>query len=469
MTYESHNGRSVDPANAPTEPVEFFFEGRRMQARSGDSLAKALAGNRVTTLGHSVKFGRPRGVMCARGRCSACLVEVDREPGVKACVTPVRAGMRVVRQDFKPAYGFLLTAAIRYLPFPAGFYFRFFPKPKLVREMFLATLRGMAGVGRVDPGNARELTPAADDPGRLARLKPHYDIVVVGAGLSGLAATAELAPGGRDILWVNDYYHEFGHGAGPTSDDLGRRRGDMLATVARQDNVTRVFGTTAQGFYPPNELLLEQDFHTVGPEPSNRAKTRVVTANHFIFATGDHDVVPLFANNDLPGVFGERALRLLLTRDGWIPGRRALAIGDSPGIQRVRTLLEKFGVSIATALTVGDASSPRLLSADGDEWVQRVRYIDETGAQQTIGCDLVVAALPGQPAFELPQQAGFGYTLSDDARPDMRVMIPNERTITTDTSSCHVIGGAAGIRDRNDRVSDAVAVARRLLTERAHG
>ena len=41
--------------------------------------------------------GSPRGLFCGMGLCFDCLVCVDGRPGVRACVTAVRDGMRVDR------------------------------------------------------------------------------------------------------------------------------------------------------------------------------------------------------------------------------------------------------------------------------------------------------------------------------------------------------------------------------------
>ena len=37
--------------------------------------------------------GSPRGLFCGIGNCYECLVTVDGVPNVRACVTPVAAGM----------------------------------------------------------------------------------------------------------------------------------------------------------------------------------------------------------------------------------------------------------------------------------------------------------------------------------------------------------------------------------------
>ena len=96
----NENSATVSPVPpgqdaASRDTVSFTFEGRTMQARVGDSVAVALIRNGVEILSHSVKYSRPRGLFCARGRCVTCLLEINREPGIKSCITPVEAGMNV--------------------------------------------------------------------------------------------------------------------------------------------------------------------------------------------------------------------------------------------------------------------------------------------------------------------------------------------------------------------------------------
>jgi predicted molibdopterin-dependent oxidoreductase YjgC len=75
-------------------PVTIEVDGEALAAYPGESLAAALlaAGRRAfrTTAG-----GEPRGPFCNMGVCFDCLVEVDGEANVRACMTPVREGMRV--------------------------------------------------------------------------------------------------------------------------------------------------------------------------------------------------------------------------------------------------------------------------------------------------------------------------------------------------------------------------------------
>ncbi len=78
--------------------VEILLEGRRVEAYEGETVATALLAEGYiatrTTVG-----GEPRGVFCGMGVCFDCLVVVDGIPNTRACVTWVRDGMQVSRQD----------------------------------------------------------------------------------------------------------------------------------------------------------------------------------------------------------------------------------------------------------------------------------------------------------------------------------------------------------------------------------
>lgn len=86
--------------------VGFTFDGRAMEGIEGEPIAAALHATGVRTLSHSPVRHRPRGLFCAIGNCSSCLMQVDGEPNVRVCTEPLRAGMRVETQrgrgDIRP-------------------------------------------------------------------------------------------------------------------------------------------------------------------------------------------------------------------------------------------------------------------------------------------------------------------------------------------------------------------------------
>ncbi len=67
-----------------TAPVVISVDGEPVEAAAGTPLGAVL---------HARGFP----LFCGMGVCFDCLVTVDGRGGVRACTTPVRAGMRVER------------------------------------------------------------------------------------------------------------------------------------------------------------------------------------------------------------------------------------------------------------------------------------------------------------------------------------------------------------------------------------
>jgi len=79
------------------ETVKFTFDGKSLEGLAGEPIAAALHANGIKEL--KEHGGRPRGLFCAIGNCSSCLMEVDGIPNIRVCVEPLRDGMRVCRQE----------------------------------------------------------------------------------------------------------------------------------------------------------------------------------------------------------------------------------------------------------------------------------------------------------------------------------------------------------------------------------
>ena len=78
--------------------ITIYLDGEPLEAEEGEPLAAALWANDVRVLRWSEKRGEPRGLFCALGRCTDCVMTVDGRPNVRTCVTPAREEMRVERQ-----------------------------------------------------------------------------------------------------------------------------------------------------------------------------------------------------------------------------------------------------------------------------------------------------------------------------------------------------------------------------------
>lgn len=78
--------------------VAFTFDGTRIEARAGDSLAAALIAAGVDATRRSAVSDMARGPYCMMGVCFDCLVEVDGVPNRQACMVPVSDGLVVTTQ-----------------------------------------------------------------------------------------------------------------------------------------------------------------------------------------------------------------------------------------------------------------------------------------------------------------------------------------------------------------------------------
>jgi len=83
--------------------VRIYLDGEPVVAREGEPVMSALVAAGVTVFRHTAK-GSPRRMFCGIGRCTDCVMKVDGVPGVRTCVTRVREGMRVERQDGKGSW-----------------------------------------------------------------------------------------------------------------------------------------------------------------------------------------------------------------------------------------------------------------------------------------------------------------------------------------------------------------------------
>jgi len=83
------------------EKVVFFFNGRELEAYTNETIASALHAAGIKELAKSPELHRPRGLFCAIGNCSSCLMVVDGQPNIRICVTKVRPGIKVETQQGK--------------------------------------------------------------------------------------------------------------------------------------------------------------------------------------------------------------------------------------------------------------------------------------------------------------------------------------------------------------------------------
>jgi sarcosine oxidase, subunit alpha len=360
----------------PIDPVTMQFDGQAVIAEHGEPVAVALIAAGHLALARSPKFHRPRGPACLRAACDGCLARVDGEPNVMTCRVPAAEGTRIETQN---VVGSRETDLLRMADW-------FFPEGMNHHELFA----GVPGVQRAMQALARRVAGLGRLPHEAtaprAAVRRQADVVVVGAGASGMAAALELTRRGRRVEVVDDGLSWGGSAralVGPTGipwEPLLRAFGAAVAG----SRLTLRLRTTAAGVYGDDLLV-------AGPEG-----IEVVNARTLVLAPGAHDGVLVFEGNDVPGVMSARAA-------GWL-----LAHGVAGGQRMVVVLADGGGpFGEALALAHGETRLVRGLPdrVRGSGRVKEVRVVD-AGGERRWPCDTLLIDAPRAPAYELCAQAG---------------------------------------------------------------
>ena len=80
------------------ELVKFTFDGKELEGYEGEPIAAALKAAEVMVHRYTQKEHKPRGIFCAIGRCTDCVMVVNGKPNVRTCITPLEEGMTVETQ-----------------------------------------------------------------------------------------------------------------------------------------------------------------------------------------------------------------------------------------------------------------------------------------------------------------------------------------------------------------------------------
>ncbi len=79
--------------------VTIYYNDQPIEALEGEPIASALINAGIKSFRTTQKKHEPRGIFCAIGRCTDCKMIVDGVANTRTCITPVREGMRVYRQE----------------------------------------------------------------------------------------------------------------------------------------------------------------------------------------------------------------------------------------------------------------------------------------------------------------------------------------------------------------------------------
>jgi sarcosine oxidase subunit alpha len=376
----------------------FEFEGRRIEFEGEDSVASALYRAGVRIFSRSFKYHRPRGLYCLSGDCPNCLMTVDREPGVRTCMTPARDRMKVSREKGWPS----ATRDIASLLWHArgvlsvGFYYRWMVHPR-VWKAAEPWIRKLAGLGTIDEGLA---------PVHRETCHHHPQVLVIGGGLAGLSAALAAAQSGASVALVDEGV--IGHQVA-----RGTLRDQILSRVAElraRREVTVLERATAIGIYegPLAPVIAPDLLHLFHPQ-------------RIVVATGAVEHHPVFSGSDLPGVFLGRAAARLAGIHGVPPAASVVFAGASQeSVEHVLTL-RRSSVRVLAALVpqrlagllppdVPAIAPGAIVGARGRGRV-KAAVIEAPSGRRVLPCDAIVLSLGLSPRSSLLRQ-GNGFAVS---------------------------------------------------------
>ena len=415
-------------------PVSFSFDGERYSGYAGDTLASALLANGVRLVGRSFKYHRPRGVVTDGVEEPNALVQLgigaSSEPNARATQVEIHDGLAAASQNCWPSVRFDAGAVNGLLGplFPAGFYYKTFMWPGRWWMKYEYFIRRAAGLGRA---------PSGPDPDSYDKSYGHCDVLVIGAGPSGLAAAHAAGRTGARVLVVDERSEPGGRllGTRQAIADAPAQEwvSAMVSDLAAMEDVRILSRATALGYYDHNYLtvLERRTDHIPYRERHGRVRQRLwkVRAKQVVLATGAHERPLVFRNNDRPGVMLASAAQSYVNRYAVRPGSNAVVFTNNdtaydPALDladagaRVtlvdvrtelsdarRAQLRRRGIELLAGHAVTDVRgmkavtgvSVAALTAAGSAYA---------GGSRRIRCDLVCMSGGWNPAIHLFSQSG---------------------------------------------------------------
>ena len=315
------------------KPIKFSFEGEEYSGFEGDTITSALWASGVRALGRSFKYHRARGVLSFANHDINILVTDGNDTNIRADVVAVQSGMtlKAVNTD-----GGVIKDKNKYIDslsslLPVGFYYKAFHKPAALFPFWEKVIRKAAGLGVVN-FNYPRITKR--------KLNTYCDVLVIGAGPSGLSAALAAASNGLEVILVDEnqqlggslFYDRAG------SDSSKKMLDELTVKVTETPNIHVYTGGYAAGYYADHMV----------PIVTAKGITKV-RAKAVIAATGAFEQPPVFHNNDLPGVMLGSAAQRMIYRYGVKPFNNGIVVTANSHGYRVALDLLNVGCNV-TAL-----------------------------------------------------------------------------------------------------------------------
>ena len=408
-----------------TSPLAFTFDGKPMMGFSGDTLASALVANDVRLVGRSFKYHRPRGLLTAGAEEPNGLVTLRTgaraEPNTRATTVSLYDGLTASSQNRWPSLSLDLMAVNQLAGplFAAGFYYKTFMWPQAFWEkVYEPLIRRAAGLGALS---------GLPDPDTYDREHAFCDLLVVGAGPSGLSAALTAARSGLRVILAEEDALLGGRllserrviDEAPALDWV-RAAADELAALP---NVRVLPRTSVFGVYDGEYGALERvsDHLPIPPPGQPRQRLWKIIAKRSLLTTGAVERPLVFGGNDRPGVMMASAVSTYLNRYAAAPGRRAVVFTCTDSGWATAEDLMDAGVDLAAvveARPTGPAAAERLAARGAQVYfsaviadahgapVKAVDIRTQDGNTLRTACDLLAVSGGWNPSIGLAAHLG---------------------------------------------------------------
>jgi sarcosine oxidase subunit alpha len=414
--------------------INFTFNGKPYQGFEGDSLASALLANGVNVVGRSFKYARPRGIVGHGVEEPNGIIQLGSGagtvPNLKVTQIELYEGLEASSVNGWPSVNYDVMSWIGAFGrlMPPGFYYKTFMYPQKLWMTYEHFIRKAAGLGK---------SPLEDDPDSYDTINQHCDVLVVGAGPSGLMAALEAGLTGARVI-IADEQSEFGGTLLAYNEQFdGQPADDWLAAINSQlsslRNVKCLTRSTVFGYYDHNFLtILERLTDHLGITASSgpRQCMHRVRAKQVVLATGALERPLVFAHNDVPGVMQASSVSTYINRFSVAPGNKLVLATNNDNAYR--TAIDWHNAGREVVAVVDSRYSPNgdlvkkaesmgikiydghgLIEAKGGKRVKSALIaplsIDGTeviGAVRQLACDLIATSGGWSAAIHLSSHTG---------------------------------------------------------------
>ncbi len=402
--------------------VSFSFDNKIYSGFEGDTLASALLANGVSLMGRGFKYHRPRGPLTAGSAEPNALVGVGhgarREPNVRATTLEISTGLVTTSQNCWPSLRFDIGAMNQTVsPFlVAGFYYKTFMWPKSFWEkVYEPIIRAAAGLGTASH---------EADPDRYEKAYAHCEVLVIGAGPSGLMAALTAARAGARVIIVDEGARPGGSLLFEDDDINGVSAHDwtdgIIAELDKNDNVRIFTRTTVFGRFDGNMFgaLERVQKHLTEPDQDRPVeRTWRIFTKKAVLASGAEERPLVFGDNDRPGIMQASAVRHYVKRYGVSPGKCCVVFTNNSSGYRTAKCLVDYGVKVAAVIDSRsnppeeDAGGVKVITGaviskvKGSKTVSGI-LVTREGDLENIDCDFIAMSGGWNPNVHLACQLG---------------------------------------------------------------